>query len=144
MFRYKKREAVLNIILGIIPFVISFFILCLVERFTNIRTNFIIFMILSIIIFFILLLGYGKLAKYFKSNKKNKHKFINFAITFIIGGVLSLITYNILGFINRNISYFNNIWANILRFVLFGISFFVGNLICNKFIKHFNYKRKKG
>ena len=39
---------------------------------------------------------------------------------------------------------FNNIWANIIRFVLFGISFFVGNLICNKFIKHFNYKRKKG
>ena len=110
--------------------------------------HFIIFIILwyvlAIISYSTLCFIYDKLVKYFKSNKENKRKFINFVMTFIIGGVLSFITYNILGFINRNIFYFSDIWANILRFVLFGISFFAGNLICNKLIKYFNSKKMKG
>ena len=105
---FKKRKAVLNIILGVILSVISFFILGLVERFTNIRTNDIIFRILYIIISYILWVNLYLIMinwlNILNSIKKNKRKFINFAMTFIIGGVSSLITYNILGFINGNIS----------------------------------------
>ena len=145
LFGFKKRD---DIILVVISSVITIFIFSFVEIFTNIsifRMHLILYIflyyILTIISFFMLYFIYDKLAKYFKSNKENKRKFINFVMTFIIGGVLSLITYNILSFINGNIFYFSNIWANILRFVLFGISFFAGNLICNKLIKYFNYKK---
>lgn len=130
-------------ILGIILALISGFSVNTVVNFINRHTSlyiskglsFILGAILSLIIIFVIF------TNIYLSLSFNKHKFINFVMTFIIGGVLSLITYNILSFINGNIFYFSNILANILRFVLFGISFFVGNLICNKLIKYFNSKK---